>query len=284
MKIGELVKSYIPKIFEYCKNVDPKELEKLMDKDYSNKTFGINFPFCEEEGSQIVLQESKRFWKNIYKVNERNYRVSSQWLIGHKIRFLNYLLKHNLINQQKYNELILNVQPKMVLVDHKQVGLINLDEKLKLKVNRGLIETSQLSDESNIMGIQYQKFYCLERSIRQLVREVMSERYDDNWWVKVDSRVRDNVKSNLEYELDTSHTKRSEHKIDYTTFGDLRKILNAQWEIFKPKFNRNLNSVNEVMIDLNRLRVPIAHCTPLAEKEIKRLEIRIDDWYDLLKK
>ena len=47
-------------------------------------------------------------------------------------------------------------------------------------------------------------------------------------------------------------------------------------------FNRNLISVNEVMVDLNRLRVPIAHCTPLVAKEIKRLEIRIDDWYDLL--
>jgi hypothetical protein len=37
------------------------------------------------------------------------------------------------------------------------------------------------------------------------------------------------------------------------------------------------------MIDLNRLRVSIAHCTPLAKKEINRLEIRIDDWFDLLK-
>jgi len=40
--------------------------------------------------------------------------------------------------------------------------------------------------------------------------------------------------------------------------------------------------VNETLIDLNRLRVPIAHCTPLAKKEVKRLELRIEDWYDLL--
>lgn len=34
---------------------------------------------------------------------------------------------------------------------------------------------------------------------------------------------------------------------------------------------------------LNRLRVPIAHCTPLADKEIKRLDIRIDDWFVISK-
>ena len=48
-------------------------------------------------------------------------------------------------------------------------------------------------------------------------------------------------------------------------------------------FNIKLKSVNEVMIDLNRLIVSIGHSTPLAKKEINRLAIRIDDWYDLLK-
>ena len=137
--------------------------------------------------------------------------------------------------------------------------------------------------EASRMRHSYELFYCLERSIRQLVINVMEEEYGVNWWNKIDSRVKENVKNNMEYELDTSHTKRSNHEIDYTTFGDLRKIINENWVVFKDRFSRNLKSVNDVMIDLNRLRVPIAHCTPLAEKEIKRLEIRLDDWFCLLK-
>ena len=129
----------------------------------------------------------------------------------------------------------------------------------------------------------YELFYCLERSIRALVKTVMFEAYGNRWWTKVEFRVKENVKNNLDYELDTTHTKRSDNEIDYTTFGDLRKIINSNWPIFEAKFERNLNSVNEVMIDLNRIRVSIAHCTPLADKEIKRLEIRVDDWFGLLK-
>ena len=127
------------------------------------------------------------------------------------------------------------------------------------------------------MSVQYQKLYCLERSIRGLIRVGLKDKHGTNWWNVVDDPVKINVERNLKYELDTTHTKQSEYNIDYTTFGDLRQIINLNWRIFEPMFNRNLNSVNEIMIDLNRLRVPIAHCTPLAPKEIKRLEIRIDD-------
>ncbi|MBA6151504.1 Swt1 family HEPN domain-containing protein [Gelidibacter maritimus] len=142
---------------------------------------------------------------------------------------------------------------------------------------------SELKEEAHDMRHCYELFYCLERSIRDLVKSVMSDAHGQNWWKKVEYRVRENVKNHLDYELDTTHTKRSDNEIDYTTFGDLRKIINSNWTIFESKFQRNLNSVNEVMIDLNRIRVSIAHCTPLAQKEVNRLEIRIDDWFGLLK-
>ncbi|WP_191861044.1 Swt1 family HEPN domain-containing protein [Hanstruepera ponticola] len=141
----------------------------------------------------------------------------------------------------------------------------------------------ELQQEAKKMKFSYELFYCLERSIRELVKSTMAEVYGNDWWSKVDFRVRENVKNNLKYELDTTHTKRSEHRIDYTTFGDLRKIINSNWTVFEMKFKRSLNSVNEVMIDLNRIRVSIAHCTPLAQKEINRLEIRVDDWFSLMK-
>jgi hypothetical protein len=141
---------------------------------------------------------------------------------------------------------------------------------------------SKLEAEAIEMSIHYKKFYYLERSIRFLIEEVMQKTFGDNWWESIDDRVKRNVENNLEYELDTAHTKRSERRIDYTTFGDLRKIINTHWDVFSMKFKRNLRSVNEVLIDLNRLRVPIAHYSPLVKKEVNRLEIRLDDWNDLL--
>lgn len=110
----------------------------------------------------------------------------------------------------------------------------------------------------------------------------MSNNYGDNWWDGIDEHVKRNVDNNLDYELDTTHTKRSYKKIDYTTFGDLRKIINQNWSAFESSFTRNRNSVNEVLIDLNRIRVSIAHCTPLAKKEVTRFGLRLDDWKDIL--
>ncbi|HUH27701.1 Swt1 family HEPN domain-containing protein [Gelidibacter sp.] len=139
-----------------------------------------------------------------------------------------------------------------------------------------------LKEEAINMSTSYQLFYCLEVSIRNLIKTTMENNYGKEWWQKVDVRVKDNVKNNLAYELDMPHSKRSDNNIDYTTFGDLRKIINSNWSIFQHDFCKNLNSVNEVMINLNRLRVPIAHCTPLVDKEVKRLEIYVDDWFELL--
>lgn len=191
------------------------------------------------------------------------------------------------INAIKAYKRFLTNSPKM-----KEVSIISIKkENSKVKLSTTYSSSShllsnfedKLKSEAQLMRMTYEVFYCLERSIRELVKLTMTEAYGNDWWSKVDSRVKENVKNNLEYELDTTHTKRSEQRIDYTTFGDLRKIINSNWDVFERQFKRSLNSVNEVMIDLNRIRVSIAHCTPLAQKEINRLEIRVDDWFGLLR-
>ncbi|WP_100613625.1 Swt1 family HEPN domain-containing protein [Confluentibacter citreus] len=282
MKIGELVKAYIPKIFQYCENTDQTEIERLKDKDYSNKTFEINYPFCSI--NEKAALNTKRYWKDLYQINGELLRISSQWTIKHKEKFLIYLLDHNIITEIEFKNLDIKVQaqPNTASTSTIRKPLTALAKAQNLIINSEKYFDISLIEEANFMSIQYQKFYCLERSIRDLIRVNLESAYGNNWWDTLDDVVKRNVEMNLKYELDTTHTKRSEHKIDYTTFGDLRKIINSNWIIFEPMFNRNLTSVNEVMIDLNRLRVPIAHCTPLAEKEIKRLEIRMDDWHDLL--
>ncbi|QXP70775.1 hypothetical protein H0I29_01370 [Polaribacter sp. R2A056_3_33] len=272
MKIGELVKNYIPHILNYCTSIDFRELERLCHKGYSKDTFDINYPFCVKIDDDIINEESNRFWKPSFRVNQLEYRVCSQWIISNKTKFLEYLLRIKIIDKNKYEEL-----------DQQVVYLpVNKLDRNVSGISASFLGQNKLETEAIEMSGYYKKFYYLERSIRILIEEVMHESFGDNWWQRIDSRVKRNVGNNLEYELDTSHTKRSERRIDYTTFGDLRKIINTHWDVFNVKFKRNLTSVNEVLIDLNRLRVPIAHCSPFVKKEVRRLEIRLDDWNDLL--
>lgn len=136
--------------------------------------------------------------------------------------------------------------------------------------------------ESAEMSKHYEVFYCLERSIRTLIVEAMESSFGKNWWIeRVSSEIRENVSRNIKWEADTGYTRRSCSNIDYTTFGELRQIVKFNWNAFSSKF-ASLNAFNSIMITLNTLRVPIAHCTPLAEDEVMRLNLTVKDWFRLI--
>lgn len=136
--------------------------------------------------------------------------------------------------------------------------------------------------EARAMGKHYEVFYCLERSIRNLIIELMNEKFGANWWEeKVREVIRNNVNNNQKNEQDSGYTQRSEEKIDYTTFGELSEIVMSNWEAFDNLF-RSKRAFQKIMASLNLLRGPIAHCCPLAEDEIVRLEITVKDWFRLM--
>jgi len=136
--------------------------------------------------------------------------------------------------------------------------------------------------EAKKMAEHYEVFYCLERSIRSLVVQLMEEKYGENWWdTKVNGSIIANVEANIKREEESGFTQRSELKIDYTTFGELSQIVSGNWEAFADLF-KNPRAFQKIMTSLNLLRGPIAHCCPLAEDEIVRLEITVKDWFRLM--
>src|SRR5579864_1783511 len=87
--------------------------------------------------------------------------------------------------------------------------------------------------EAKEMSKHYEVFYCLEKSIRSLVVQLMKEKYGEGWW---DSRLKEELRKNVEFnikkEVESGFTQRSEDKIDYTTFGELTTIVQGNWEAF----------------------------------------------------
>lgn len=137
--------------------------------------------------------------------------------------------------------------------------------------------------EAKLMAEHYEVFYCLEKSIRALILELMNEKYGENWWdEKVSEPIKANVKSNIKRDEDSGFTIRSEEKIDYTTFGELSQIVSSNWEAFDELFKRGQKSFQRIMTNLNQLRGPIAHCSSFTEDEIVRLELTVKDWFRLM--
>lgn len=141
---------------------------------------------------------------------------------------------------------------------------------------------SESRKEAREMSTHYEVFYCLEKSIRNLVVQLMKEKYGELWWNdKVKEEIRKNVDNNIKREAESGFTERSEQKIDYTTFGELTVIVQDNWDAFKDLF-RNPKAFSKIMSSLNQLRGPMAHCCPLAEDEVVRLNLAVKDWFRLM--
>ena len=138
--------------------------------------------------------------------------------------------------------------------------------------------------EAALMAKHYEVFYCLEKSIRALVLETIeTAEKSEHWWAstRVPSAVKSEVESRIQKEVDTGMTRRSSDELDYTTFGELSVIITSNWDVFGGLFTSK-KAVEKVMASLNSLRGPIAHCSPLAEDEVLRLQLTLRDWFRLM--
>lgn len=138
--------------------------------------------------------------------------------------------------------------------------------------------------EAASMSRHYEMFYCLERSIRKFVAETLeTAENSEDWWntANISPEIKKEVSSRIQKEIDAGMTRRSLDELDYTTFGELGEIIKQNWDAFGGTLGSR-KAVEKVMASLNGLRNPIAHCSPLAEDEILRLQISMKDWFRLL--
>jgi hypothetical protein len=85
----------------------------------------------------------------------------------------------------------------------------------------------------------------------------------------------------IQKEIDGGIIRRSDEPIDYTTFGQLTVIINTNWDVFGAIFTSG-RAVEKIMANLNMLRGPIAHCSPMTEDEVDRLALTVKDWFRVM--
>ena len=133
------------------------------------------------------------------------------------------------------------------------------------------------------MGDFYRMFYTVENDIRQFIEQTLDDVHGDGWWKDlVPSAVKDNVKKIKEREENEGIPPRSSKSLDYTSFGELADIIQANWDYFSGAFTSvSKNRVLRVLKRLNMARGPIAHSGIIPEEESVRLKLYIRDWYGL---
>lgn len=142
---------------------------------------------------------------------------------------------------------------------------------------------SEIRAEAARMAPHYEIFYSLETAIRRLVADSLEAAQGEGWWdtQRVPSEIRSSAEKARKREIDSGVTPRSEDPLDFTTFGELGEIIKTNWDVFGALFS-SVKAVERVMSNLNMLRGPIAHCSPLAEDEVVRLRLSVRDWFRLM--
>jgi hypothetical protein len=137
--------------------------------------------------------------------------------------------------------------------------------------------------EASTMAVHYEVFYCLEQSIRKLIKETLAEAEPSGWWGsgRIPAEIVATSEGLIQREIDGGFTRRSDDPIDYTTFGQLGVIITNNWDVFGAIFTSR-RAVEKIMASLNMLRGPIAHCSPMTEDEVDRLALTVKDWFRVM--
>lgn len=157
----------------------------------------------------------------------------------------------------------------------------------------GLVEfDGDIAGEAIVMADYYALNYCLERSIRKLIRQTL-EKYGDNWWEEtipgtnlpiIPQAVKkyfDETKDR-EQESDFLIT-RPGSQLEYITFGHLKEIIQQNWKDFEKQFlHGKANPVFDALVSLNRLRPLIAHSYEFTDLERDKFRIAMNEWLSRL--
>lgn len=152
-----------------------------------------------------------------------------------------------------------------------------------LSKEEGPISLEDFSPVIRLNGIKmasvYMAFYCFENSARDLIKERLRERLGVDWWEKsVPSKIKEEVKKRKKKDSKNKwHAPRALDEISYTDFGDMSNIICNQWEHFEDLFPSQ-DWIRTRIGDLEQSRNAIAHNNPLAERDIARIKMYLDDW------
>jgi len=162
----------------------------------------------------------------------------------------------------------------------KQSPTINTEEESK---KEGAVSIEDFSARIRIdalkMSAVYMAFFAFENSVRDLIKERLGEREGSGWWKKCISKntqkkVEDRQKKDKENKW---HSPRAVENISYIDFGDTASIIIENWKDFEDLFPSQ-DWIKTRLSDLEQSRNTIAHNNILADRDIQRIKMYLQDW------
>lgn len=155
------------------------------------------------------------------------------------------------------------------------------------QVNDPLLPNKILEDAKKTAEI-YPLIYVFENSVRNFIRKTMDKVFPSGWWNE--SRVTTDVfrKANSRKEEEGKnlwHGSRSQNMLDYVDLDELEKVISINTNTLTPYFKglpKELDWLKMKIKEIYPSRNVIAHCNPLSDHDIKRVQVICRDWQNQL--
>lgn len=152
-----------------------------------------------------------------------------------------------------------------VAILNDSLGLKYIDDEFLLPAKR--------------MATVYAAIAAFENSVRSLVRKVLIDSLQADWWDKgVSESIRKKAESrHTEEQKIKWHSKRGGDLISFTDFGQLNSIIANNWTLFEGLLQRQ-QWVQNIFDTMERSRNVIMHSGDLPIEDVERVGICIRDW------
>jgi hypothetical protein len=152
------------------------------------------------------------------------------------------------------------------------------DEETARALSTSLLD-EELVGRARRMAVVYTSIAAFENSVRDLVSSVLVDQSGEQWWTKCVSQKIQTKADNRRKEEERYkwHGQRGFDPLQYTDFGDLRAIIQQNWQLFEPHV-QSVAWLENIFDTLERSRNVIMHSGELDETDIERIGIHIRDW------
>ncbi|HEV2195472.1 MAG TPA: Swt1 family HEPN domain-containing protein [Candidatus Acidoferrales bacterium] len=125
----------------------------------------------------------------------------------------------------------------------------------------------------------YKLFFVFENYLRELVIDVLAEKYPTDWWDRVEPNVKKDV-ADLEAKEETKQWMAlgSRDKLSLTTFSQILLIIEHCWKDGFDAVIRDKQLIQEARM-VAHLRNAICHMTDIPEEEVERTKQVLRDWF-----
>lgn len=161
----------------------------------------------------------------------------------------------------------------------KSTSLLNFDQqKTRELLGIDVLDVEHVA-RAEKMSFVYTTVAAFENSVRELIKRVLLEALDEDWWnAGVSEKIRKAAESRMEEEKKIRwHVQRGDDPIRFTMLPNLANIIAQNFEHFEP-YLHNIEWVRSIFETVERSRNVIMHSGTLSDRDMARLGSLIRDW------